>query len=170
MNPIKTENVPASGGGYVPYFYQAGLFEIYATPADRRRSQPDAGRSTADRFPPDQSLAHRLDRTQTVEQVIAHGYFAVPQGDPITAIISDKQQTSWPGLDDLISQVRRRYEIYGFEPSFEDASGTDLAAVARSRVSVTAIHFDLTDRSGLDRLRGWDLDSMLAAGRVAAGG
>lgn len=65
---------------------------------------------------------------------------------------------------------RRRFEIYGFEPSFEDEPGTDLAAVARSRVSVTPIHFDLTDRSGLDRLRSWNLDSMLAAGRVAAGG
>ncbi len=67
------------------------------------------------------------------------------------------------------AEGRRRYEIYGFEPSFEDEPGTDLAAVARSRASVTAIHFDLTDRSGLDRLRSWDLHSMLAAGKVAAG-
>jgi 5'-nucleotidase len=64
---------------------------------------------------------------------------------------------------------RRRFEIYGFEPSFKDEPGTDLAAVAGSRVSVTAIHFDLTDRGGLDVLRSWDLDSMLAAGKVAAG-
>lgn len=56
---------------------------------------------------------------------------------------------------------RRRYEIYGFEPSFEDEEGTDLAAIARSRVSVTPVHFDLTDREGLERLRGWDLEAML---------
>jgi len=61
---------------------------------------------------------------------------------------------------------RRRFEIYGFEPSFEDEAGTDLAAVARGRVSVTAIHFDLTDRGGLEQLRGWDLDAMLEAGMV----
>jgi 5'-nucleotidase len=56
---------------------------------------------------------------------------------------------------------RRRFEIYGFEPSFEDEPGTDLAAVARGRVSLTPIHFDLTDRGGLERLRSWDLDSVL---------
>jgi 5'-nucleotidase len=58
---------------------------------------------------------------------------------------------------------RRHYEIYGFEPSFEDREGTDLWAIARSRVSVTPIHFDLTDHGGLERLRGWGFDEMLAA-------
>src|SRR6478609_2793881 len=53
---------------------------------------------------------------------------------------------------------RRRYQIYGFEPSFEDEPGTDLAAVARGRISVTPVHFDLTDRDELTRLREWDLD------------
>ena len=52
---------------------------------------------------------------------------------------------------------RRRYEIYGFEPSFEDEPGTDLSAVAQGRVSITPVHFDLTDREGLARLRQWDL-------------
>jgi len=65
---------------------------------------------------------------------------------------------------------RRRYEIYGFEPSFKDEAGTDLAAIARGRVSVTAIHFDLTDHSGLDQLRRWDLDAMLAAGQAESAG
>jgi 5'-nucleotidase len=63
---------------------------------------------------------------------------------------------------------RRRYEIYGFEPSFEDEEGTDLAAVARGRISITPVHFDLTDRSGLERLRSWDIGSMLQAS-IAAG-
>ena len=58
---------------------------------------------------------------------------------------------------------KRRYEIYGFEPSFEDEAGTDLSAVARKRVSVTPIHFDLTDHGGLDRLQGWGFEKMLAA-------
>jgi 5'/3'-nucleotidase len=58
---------------------------------------------------------------------------------------------------------RRRYQIYGFEPSFEDEPGTDLAAVARARVSLTPVHFDLTDHGGLDRLRGWELGTMLEA-------
>jgi 5'-nucleotidase len=55
---------------------------------------------------------------------------------------------------------RRRYQIYGFEPSFEDEPGTDLAAVARGRISITPVHFDLTDHPGLERLREWDLDAM----------
>jgi 5'-nucleotidase len=58
---------------------------------------------------------------------------------------------------------RRRYEIYGFEPSFEDEQGTDLAAVARGRISITPVHLDLTDRAGLERLRSWDTDAMLRA-------
>lgn len=56
---------------------------------------------------------------------------------------------------------RKRYQIYGFEPSFEDEEGTDLVAIARGRVAVTAIHFDLTDHGGLERLRSWDLETVL---------
>ncbi len=52
---------------------------------------------------------------------------------------------------------RRRYKIYGFEPSFEDEEGTDLAAVARGRVAITPIHFDLTDHGEIERLADWDL-------------
>ena len=58
---------------------------------------------------------------------------------------------------------RRRYEIYGFEPSFEDEPGSDLSAVAQGRISVTPVHFDLTDRDGLDRIRSWNLPKMLSA-------
>jgi 5'-nucleotidase len=56
---------------------------------------------------------------------------------------------------------RRRYQIYGFEPSYEDEPGTDLVAVARGSISLTPVHFDLTDREGLDRIREWDLDGVL---------
>ena len=58
---------------------------------------------------------------------------------------------------------RKRYEIYGFEPSFEDEHGTDLAALARGRVAITPIHFDLTDHGELERLAEWDLDKISAA-------
>ena len=63
---------------------------------------------------------------------------------------------------------RKRYEIYGFEPSFEDEPGTDLAAVARGSISLTPVHFDLTDHDGLGRLRDWDLDAMLRAAAAAS--
>ncbi len=66
------------------------------------------------------------------------------------------------------SGTRRRYEIYGWQPGFEDESGTDLLAVSEGRISVTPIHFDLTDHGGLERLRGWGFEGMLAASAPAA--
>ncbi|HEY5044944.1 MAG TPA: 5'/3'-nucleotidase SurE [Solirubrobacteraceae bacterium] len=57
---------------------------------------------------------------------------------------------------------RRRYWIYGADPGFHDEPGTDLAAVAAGRIAVTPIHFDLTDRPGLEALRGFDLEALLA--------
>jgi len=57
---------------------------------------------------------------------------------------------------------RRQYRIYG-DASFErDETGTDLAAVAAGRIAVTPIHFDLTDRDGLDALERYDLARLVA--------
>jgi 5'-nucleotidase len=55
---------------------------------------------------------------------------------------------------------RRRYRIYGFEPSHEDERGTDLNAVAAGRVAITPIHFDLTDHGEIERMSEWDLDAL----------
>ena len=63
---------------------------------------------------------------------------------------------------------RRRYEIYGWQPGYEEIEGTDLYAVAQGRISVTPIHFDLTDHGGLERLRGWGFEEMLAASAPTA--
>jgi 5'-nucleotidase len=63
---------------------------------------------------------------------------------------------------------RRRYEIYGWKPGYEEIDGTDLYAVAQGRIAVTPIHFDLTDHGGLERLRGWGFEEMLAACAPAA--
>ena len=65
--------------------------------------------------------------------------------------------------------TRRRYWIYGSDPGFHDEPGTDLAAVAAGRIAVTPIHFDLTDRPGLEALRSFDLEALLApvSGRQA---
>ena len=51
-------------------------------------------------------------------------------------------------VDEDEDSGRLRYEIYGWEPGFEEIEGTDLSAVARGRISVTPIHFDLTDHGG----------------------
>jgi 5'-nucleotidase len=63
---------------------------------------------------------------------------------------------------------RRRYEIYGWQPSHEEIEGTDLYAVAEGRIAVTPIHFDLTDHGGIATLRGWGFEEMLAASAAPA--
>ena len=62
---------------------------------------------------------------------------------------------------DTIEGSRQRYWIYGTHPGFEDDPGTDLAAVAAGRIAVTPIHFDLTDRRGMDALAEHDLARLL---------
>ena len=57
---------------------------------------------------------------------------------------------------------RRRYWIYGENPGFHDEAGTDLAAIALGRISVTPVHFDLTDAGSLEALAAHDLAGLLA--------
>ncbi len=57
---------------------------------------------------------------------------------------------------------RRQYRIYGDASYERDETGTDLAAVAAGRIAVTPIHFDLTDRDGLDALERYDLARLVA--------
>ena len=90
-----------------------------------------------------------------------------PQGIEVTTL-GKRLYNDELRLVDEDGAGRRRYQIYGFEPSFEDEPGTDLAAVARGRISLTPVHFDLTDREGLGRLRDWDLDGMLEAAMTGA--
>jgi 5'-nucleotidase len=57
---------------------------------------------------------------------------------------------------------RRQYRIYGDSPDYERQEGTDLAAIAEGRVAVTPLHFDLTDRPGIETLQAYDLARLLA--------
>jgi 5'-nucleotidase len=56
---------------------------------------------------------------------------------------------------------RRRYRIYGEMPGYQHEDGTDFAAIAGGCISVTPLHFDLTDQAGVDELSGFDLDALL---------
>ncbi len=56
----------------------------------------------------------------------------------------------------------RRYWIYGADPGFHDEPGTDLAAIHAGRIAVTPLHFDLTDRPGIETLQAYDLARLLA--------
>jgi 5'/3'-nucleotidase len=57
---------------------------------------------------------------------------------------------------------RRQFRIYGDSPVHDDEAGTDLCAVHHGRIAVTPLHFDLTAEHGMDALRAYDLDSLLA--------
>jgi 5'-nucleotidase len=57
---------------------------------------------------------------------------------------------------------RRLYRIYGDASFDHDENGTDLDVVARGRIAVTPIHFDLLDRDGLDALQRYDLARLIA--------
>jgi 5'-nucleotidase len=64
-------------------------------------------------------------------------------------------------LVDEADESRRLYRIYG-DASFErDETGTDLAAVAQRKIAVTPLHFDLTDREGLDSLQQRELARLI---------
>jgi 5'-nucleotidase len=52
---------------------------------------------------------------------------------------------------------RRRYRIYGDDPSYHDEPGTDFRAIAEGRIAVTPIHLDLTSTPGIDALGDWSL-------------
>ena len=56
---------------------------------------------------------------------------------------------------------RRRYRIYGDDPSYHHEDGTDFAALADGCIAVTPLHFDLTDEAGVEELSGFDLDRLL---------
>lgn len=112
MYPDQPSNVPAGQAGYLPYFYQAGVFARYLVPAVNAPTRSAA----VDEVSPLERLSEHgadlLDPSQTVEQVIAHGYFSVPHANPVMALITDKLHVSRLGLDDVIRQVRSRYDIY----------------------------------------------------------
>ena len=112
MYPSNPSNGPAPTAGYVPYFYQAGLYLRYGSPAHHARSGLEYTSSTLAQLSGSGLSIQPFDRLQTVEDVIQRGYFAVPAGDPVTAMISDRKHTSWFGLDDVISQIRGRHAIY----------------------------------------------------------
>lgn len=89
----------------------------------------------------------------------------VPAGDPEGVEVCRLGKRIYRdelALEHEADDGRRQYRIYGDDPGFEDEDGTDLAAVAHHRIAVTPIHFDLTDRAGLEALAGFDLARLVA--------
>ena len=92
------------------YYYLYGRNQLY-----RYLSAPDPSEPEPYTFRDDIMYPHpgkKDEGPQTVEQLVKQGYFAVPRSDPETGLLSDRKQTAWLGLDDVIDQVRNRLEIY----------------------------------------------------------
>lgn len=112
MQPDTTPNGPVLGGSYVPYFYASGLYRLHGQPSGGPySSSPASGYGLYD-FSRDLPAWHAQRQPQTVEGIIQQGYFAVPSGQPETALIHDRAHTSRLGLDDVIGQVRQRHALY----------------------------------------------------------
>ena len=96
---------------YVAYFYDSGIIQRYL--AGQNQTLMDLTSQSTSVYDFSSALVPTPGRARpTVEQIIAHGYLAVPRVDPVDAILSDREHTARLGLDDVISQVRRRYELY----------------------------------------------------------
>ncbi|MBC7644837.1 MAG: 5'/3'-nucleotidase SurE [Thermoleophilia bacterium] len=66
-----------------------------------------------------------------------------------------------------------RYSLYGDDPSHHEEAGTDIAAIGRSCISLTALRFNLVDNDAHEFVESWPLDGFLAAasdGDTALGG
>jgi 5'-nucleotidase len=113
-------------------------------------------------------LVARLLREPMPEATLINVNF--PTGEPSGVEVTKLGKRIYNDELKLVEEKdgRRHYEIYGWQPGYEEIEGTDLHAVANGRIAVTPIHFDLTDHGGLERLRGWGFEEMLAATATTA--
>jgi len=112
MEPNPITGKPHLGPDYIPYFYASGRFLSYDLPHAHAPLEVRFAPESRYDFTSDLLEARAYPVPQTVEQVIRRGYLAIPKSDPETAIISDRKDTSRLGLDDVIGQIRKRYEVY----------------------------------------------------------
>jgi 5'-nucleotidase len=60
--------------------------------------------------------------------------------------------------------ARKRYTLYGDDPSHHDEPGTDIAAIGRSCIAVTPIRFRLVDERVSEQVRHWPFATFAADG------
>jgi hypothetical protein len=97
---------------YVIYFYESGLSKQYLQRQKDIFRRSSYGPAAGYDFSSDLFFKRTWPLPQTVEDVVRNGYFSIPKSELETAIISDKKNTSWLGLDDIINQIRHRYQVY----------------------------------------------------------
>jgi 5'-nucleotidase len=130
---------------------------------------PGIAVSFGDRYSWEYAAAARF-AAGLVERVIERGLAPdillnvnVPAGDVAGVEVTRLGKRAY--FDELVQRVdpygRTYYWIGGQEPGGAGEPGTDLAAMAAGRISVTPIHLDLTNHALMDRLRGWELGRLL---------
>ena len=97
---------------YVIYFYESGLSKQYRQRQKDLLAGLNYGPAGSYDFSSDLSARRLWPVPQTVEDIVSNGYFSIPKSEPETAIISDRKNTSWLGLDDIIGQIRHRHQVY----------------------------------------------------------
>ena len=112
MNPYVP--IPPSWADlYLPYQYASRRYQLHRYLAPGGPLSPTASPNTTGPY----STAGRngsLDKgPQTVEQLIAQGYFSAPPSPPETALLEDKMHSAWLLVEDTIHQLRQRIDLYG---------------------------------------------------------
>ena len=109
------QNNPATGANpasYVRYDYTSPRYQLRRYAPIAARSQPETKPSSPYEFSAS-TISNPVDQgPHTVEQLVTQGYFAISTSMPETALLEDRKHTSWLSLEDAISQVRQRLDIY----------------------------------------------------------
>lgn len=87
-----------------------------------------------------------------------------PAGDPVGVRVCRLGKRIYRDSLELAEEHdgRKRYRIYGDSPGYHSEDGTDFAAIAESRIAVTPLHFDLTDRAAVETLSAYEFDRLIA--------
>jgi 5'-nucleotidase len=130
---------------------QAGLSYHHGGTFDFARAAAFTGR-----------IVEELDRVPVPAETLIN--INVPAGDVKGAQVTKLGKRHYNDALELQEEEpggRKRYRIYGMEPGYDHQPGTDLTAVYEGWISVTPIHFDLTDVSGMEALSAFDFERLL---------
>jgi 5'-nucleotidase len=108
-------------------------------------------------------IVEELDRFPIPEETLIN--VNVPAGEVNGARVTKLGKRRYNDALELEEEEpggRKRYRIYGLEPGYDHQPGSDLTAVYEGFISVTPIHFDLTDVSGIEALSQFDFERLLA--------
>jgi 5'-nucleotidase len=83
----------------------------------------------------------------------------LPAERTLAPLITCQGKRSYEGtiVDKVDPRGRNYYWIGTADLSFQDIPGSDYHAVSRGHVSITPLHFDLTNYASIEMLKGWEV-------------